>query len=113
MASEKTFSSVLSRDTDALKAVDSAVSKILKDLGGKSCDAVLVFLSEGYVEIDVSAVMGALQSRLSAPVILGCNANGVAGDKNEIEMEPALSVLAMHLPGVTVTPFTLSPHQIE
>ncbi|HTL47399.1 MAG TPA: FIST N-terminal domain-containing protein [Verrucomicrobiae bacterium] len=111
--SEKIFSSVLSRDPDPLKAVENAASKILKDFQDKSRDAALVFLSEGYAELDAAAVMGTLQSLLSVPVLIGCNSNGVIGDKSEIEMEPALSVLAMHLPNVRIVPFTLSPHEIE
>jgi small ligand-binding sensory domain FIST len=43
---------------------------------------------------------------------LGCNASGIIAGRREVEMKPAISILAMHLPGVRVHSFSLAPNEI-
>jgi len=112
MKSEKIFSSALSQDPDVVKAIDQIADKVLHDLKGKSCDFVLVFIAEGYQDLNPKTSLQTLKKKLNATFLMGCNATGVICDQQEIEMRPAVSVLAMHLPNVKFCPFTLSQHEI-
>jgi small ligand-binding sensory domain FIST len=53
-----------------------------------------------------------ISKELGAASLLGCNASGVIGKESEVEMEPAITILAMSLPGVKISPFSLSETEI-
>lgn len=112
MTETKIFSSGLSQDKDGRKALEGLAAKVREDLGGKSCDLALLFLSEGHSGLEPREAVRAFRGQVSAGHLIGCNANGVIGDRDEVEMEPAISVLAMHLPNVRMAPFSLSPEEI-
>ena len=109
---EKVFSSALSRNKDWRQAARETAAKAKADLTGRSCDAALFFMSEPYQDMDAAELSSLLSKELGAPALLGCNASGVIGQDREIEMEPALSLLAMSLPGVKISPFSLSETEI-
>jgi len=104
----KIFSSALSREKEWQKAAHSLCAKIKSELEGKSCDLALFFVSESYSSFNPRILSGIFSEQLSCNVLIGCNASGIIGTENEIEMEPAISILAMHLPGVQFYPFSLS-----
>ncbi len=107
----KAFAGALSKSVSWREAVKETVMKIKKDLNGRSADLVLCFVSETYEGFDPQVFVKALSDQLPYRVLIGCNSSGViAGDK-EVEMEPAFSLIAMHLPGVKLYPFSLSPDQ--
>jgi len=110
---QKYFTSALSQNADAASAVDELTRKIQADLDGRSCELAVLFMSEGYGGGDPHELVEIFRNRTSPSALIGCNANGVVGDKKEIEMEPAISVLAMHLPDGSVTPFSVSPQVLE
>ncbi|HTL70210.1 MAG TPA: FIST N-terminal domain-containing protein [Candidatus Eisenbacteria bacterium] len=107
----KAFSSALSRNKDWREAAKEVAARVKKDLQGASCDLALFFVSETYENFDAQAFAKKLADLLPYRVLLGCNSSGVIGTKNEIEMEPAVSILAMHLPDVRLYPFSLSADQ--
>ncbi|HVA66940.1 MAG TPA: FIST N-terminal domain-containing protein [Elusimicrobiota bacterium] len=109
---EKIFSSALSRNKDWRQAARETATKAKADLMGRSCDAALFFMSEPYPDADAAELSSLFSKELGAPVLLGCNASGVIGQNHEIEMGPALSLLAMSLPGVKISPFSLSEAEI-
>ena len=105
---KKVFSSALSRAKSWKDAVEEVAAKAQKDLDGKTCDLAVFFVSEAYENFDAQEFSRLFSDRLSYRVALGCNSSGVVGSDTEVEMEPALSILAMHLPGVKLYPFQLS-----
>jgi len=108
----KLFSSAFTQETDGSNAIRFLASKVNTDLKGKSCDLAVLFLSERY-QIEPKALLETFKNLISAQCLIACNSSGVIGDRKEIEMEPAISVLAMHLDGAKVVPFSLSAPQLE
>jgi small ligand-binding sensory domain FIST len=104
----KKFSSAMSRNKNWREAVSETAAHVKRELGGASCDLLVVFVSESYSDFDPSAFLAMLRNFIPSGTIIGCNSSGVICDSKEVEMEPALSVLAMHLEGVNIFPFQLS-----
>ncbi len=113
MAEQKLFLSGFSKEKDWRHEATAIAASIKKDLAGKSCDLLVFFVSESYKNFDPKAFSEILAGGLSCPVSIGCNSSGVIGNEKEIEMQPAISVLAMHLPGVKLHPFTLSSEELD
>jgi small ligand-binding sensory domain FIST len=75
-------------------------------LGDGPVDLVLAFYSSHHVR--EAAELADVMRRLLAPKCLaGVSAHGVISSEHEVEGEPALSVLAARLPGVTASPFVM------
>lgn len=109
---QKLFSSAFTQETDGPNAIRFLASKVNTDLKNKSCDLAILFLSEHY-QADPKALLEMFKSLSSAECLISCNSSGVIGDKKEVEMEPAISVMAMHLDGAKVVPFSISANQLE
>lgn len=103
----------MSREKEGLKAIHALAGKVLQDLNGKSCDLALLFLSENYPEDNAEELMRVFRALVNPGTFLAANSSGVIGDQEEVEMSPAVSVLAMHLPGVKIVPFSLSPTDLD
>ena len=113
MLNPKVFSSVLSRGQDGSQAVEEMAQKIKKDLQGKPCDLAIIFISENYQDPDSQALVRRFHELVSPRFLIGCNSSGVVGDEQEVEMEPAISAMAMSLPEIKIQSFSLSPREIE
>ncbi|MGH6830657.1 MAG: FIST N-terminal domain-containing protein, partial [Methylocella sp.] len=108
MQEQKVFLSGFSAGKDWRGEAAELASKMRQGLGGRSCDLAVFFVSEAFGDLDAEALRRILSDGLRPKCLIGCNASGVIADDKEIEMEPALSVLSMHLPGVKLSPFALS-----
>ena len=109
---DKVFSSAISKKKDWRQAAQEAAEKAKAGLSGRPCDCALFFVSEPYPGLDPAELSSLLSKALGTPALLGCNASGVIGQDREIEMEPAISLLAMSLPDVKISPFSLSEADI-
>ncbi len=98
----------MSRNKNWREAIAEVSSHVRKDLAGKPCDLLIAFLSETYQDFDPSGFAGVLSHFIPSGTVIGCNSSGIISDSKEVEMEPALSILAMHLPDVKIYPFQLS-----
>lgn len=107
----KIFSSALSKNRHWQEAVKELAAKVKKDLNGRTCDLAVFFLSEAYKDLSPQKFVKLLSDHLPYRVLIGCNSSGVVGNELEIEMEPAVSILAMHLPDVKLNTFRLSPDE--
>ena len=112
MSESKVFAEGFSDDKDWRKAASQAAREARRRLGPVPCDLALVFASETWDDFDPSILSGILAKELSPLRVLGCNASGVISGRREVEMAPAISILAMRLPGVKVQPFALSPAEL-
>ena len=104
----KVFSSAISRNKNWREAIAEVSSHVKKDLDGKSCDLLIAFLSEAYEDFEPSGFANVLSHFIPSGTIIGCNSGGIISNSKEVEMEPAISVLAMHLPDVKIFPFQLN-----
>lgn len=95
-------------------ATPPAAPRVVEDLGrqldGRAPDLLMLFLA-GLELDDALALVEAVRAALTPRVCLACSAEGVIGAEAEIEQRPAVSALAAHLPGVTLTPFEVRPAQ--
>lgn len=106
MENQMRFASAITTEREASEAVQLLADCLIPQLGETSIDFALVFLSPHYRTV-ITDLVEDLQSCLKPGVLLGCTAEGVIGRELEIEREPAISVVAAHLPGVKLAPFKL------
>jgi len=100
------FASAAARGPDIDWNIKSLVEQIEPQMGKRSIDFALIFLSPHFIHQTRSIVTDLLQ-KLSPGILLGCTAEGVITKNNEIEQEPAISLLGAHFPGVKLSPFIL------
>jgi small ligand-binding sensory domain FIST len=111
--SAKRFADGMSTAPDWRRAIAEAASAARAKLGNGPCDLALVFVSQAWDDFDPEQVSPLLARDLAPLHTLGCNASGAIAGRREVEMKPAVSVLAMSLPGVRVFPFTLAPGELN
>ena len=104
----KIFSSHLSKNKNWREAVSEIASHVKKDMKGETCDFLIAHVSEAYEDFNAAAFVELLANLVPHRVLIGCNSCGVIGDAHEIEMQPAISVLGMHVPGLKTHSFTVT-----
>jgi small ligand-binding sensory domain FIST len=77
-----------------------------------ACDMALVFATS-HLRDELDGIARLLRTRLNARVLLACTAESVVAADQEIEREPAITMLTASLPGVTLTPFMLSAQHLS
>ena len=70
---QKTFVSAISKNRSWREAVKELTAKVKKDMGGKTCDLVVFFVSEVYDHFDTQAFSRLLTDLLPCRVLVGCN----------------------------------------
>lgn len=109
MTSKLQFYSALAELSDPADAMNDLVGQLQAQgfqTGVDRCDLALVFLSAHFTQ-QADIIRQTLQNMLSPRVLLGSTAEGVVGDKQEIESQPSISLVLAQLPGVEVQPFAL------
>jgi small ligand-binding sensory domain FIST len=101
------WAAAVSRLADSAAAAAEVADMLAARLDPGPVDLTLAFLSAHHVA-DAETLAGVLRERLAAGCLAGASARGVVASRHEIENEPALSVIAARLPGVTVAPFVIS-----
>ncbi|MBI3551886.1 MAG: FIST C-terminal domain-containing protein [Elusimicrobia bacterium] len=112
VATKKAFAAAISTDPDWRKALEAVALKAKAQLDGP-CDLAAIFVTELYPGLVAAEIPGLIRKYLPCPVLLGCNTSGVISEGREVEAEPAVSLLAMRLPGVKVSPFALTSAELE
>jgi len=102
------FASAVSTEREVSRSVSELASSIEMQLQGYTPNLVLVFLSTHFTHSARQIVEG-LNAHFNVQVLAGCTAEGVIGRDHEIEGEPAISLIAGHLPTVELAPFILPP----
>ncbi|MGH3834851.1 MAG: FIST signal transduction protein [Pseudonocardiaceae bacterium] len=100
------FGDGLAVGPDLAAVAESAITQAMAALHGQRPDLLCVFVCAD----DPNAVESAgtrARELAGAGTTLGCSAGGVIGAGRGVESEPAVSVFAACLPGVTCTPFRL------
>lgn len=86
----------------------SGLEAILPDLAAVRPNLLFCFASNQLAG-DLPGILAILRSRTGAETIAGCSTTGVIGNDREFERLPALSCLALSLPGAKLTPVRLAP----
>ncbi len=107
------FSCGSSENPDPEKAIQETAQKICEGLGGARCDLAFLFISEGFQESGTASWVRAFRDAVSPVQLVGCNSSGVISGGREIELTPAVSAVGMHLDGVRIQPFVLTPKEIH
>src|SRR5262245_54777945 len=93
------------------EAVTEAARAVLGEVGGRASCAV-VFVSSDY-RAQLPELLELIQVHGHAPVVVGCSGSGLIGTNTEVEQMSGFSLLLLHLPETTLTPFTFSEAQVE
>lgn len=104
------FVSGISTRKDPVEAAEHLIEQVETQIGDRPVDLLMVFLSAHYTQSGPELV-DRLCAALEPKVILGCTAENVIGREEEVEGEPAVSLVAAHLPGVHLAPFLLQPDE--
>lgn len=99
------FVSALTTNLD----IDAAIPDLVAQITGRltqPINLVLALLSPHF-RSSAMTVVERLRAELDSTITLGCTAEGVISHNKEIEHQPAISVIAAHMPDVTLTPFSL------
>lgn len=104
--SQMTFASASTTRPDVNEAGQALVNQITGQLEDVTINIALVFLSPHFRAV-AQTLLDTLQQGLKPQVLLGSTAEGVIGREQEIEQEPAITLIAAHLPAVELTPFAL------
>lgn len=100
------YASSLSTSSDTMTAVDSVCRKVRAGLNADTPHLAFLFLTHAHAAgFDQAA--SRVQEALGCRVLLGCAAESIAGDSEEIEGQPGVSLWAAHLPGAVLEPFQL------
>jgi len=105
------FAAAITRCENVQDAVAHLVDSIRRQMSGE-VDLLVLFLTPEYQD-DAQQLSRSLRLALSPRVLIGCTCEGVIGGDREIEREPAISLLAGRLPGVTLAPFHIGMEEWE
>ena len=75
------------------------------------CDLALLFVSSHFREHEPE-ILATVRNELSPGLLVGCSGQAVIGRCRELEGEPAISLLALDLPGVELRHFRLRQEDI-
>lgn len=94
----------------ALDEVLSQTAGVIEESG--QADLVFLFASAAYAR-DFPALVHRAHEATNARVLVGCSGQGIVGPGREIEDEPAISLLALSLPGADLRPVLINQQTLE
>ena len=107
------FASAVSDDADLDVAISAIAAALRRAMAQAPIDLLIVAVTPHHAArwaTLAANLRGALRGTLAASTcVIGGSGVGVVGDGHEVEQRCGLSVLAAHLPGVTLQPFTIAP----
>jgi len=106
------FASALTTKAGWADAVKDLGQQVAAQLGTDKTDLAVLFAHPKYVA-QIDEIVGATQEAVGAQHLIGCTGAGIIGTNQEVEEQPALSLLVGELPGVEVKPFHLTEKDLE
>lgn len=92
-------------------AVAQAAAEVLRELRGDPADLVVAFASPHH-RAGYARIPELIAAELPRALLVGCSGGGIIGAGHEVEEEPALSLTAASLPGVSLAPFHLEQEDL-
>lgn len=106
------FISAVSTEIDFEDALKELIQRIASEAGQAEPDLMVVFISAHFTYA-VKEIVKDLQAALHPRLMVGCTAEGVISQEQEIENEPAISLIAANLPGANLQAFALQPENLD
>ncbi|MHB8621083.1 MAG: FIST signal transduction protein [Chloroflexota bacterium] len=97
----------IGRGADWRDAFDQASREMLSVHRPATPSLAFVFASAAY-RAAFPDLLRRVKQTTRAGLVVGCTGQGIIGPEQEIEDQPSLSLLALHLPGATLRPFHLT-----
>ncbi len=107
MENEMLFASATTCERRSHDAAQSLAEQVREQLEARTIDLVVMFMSAHFLS-QAEAIGQHLREALHPRVLLGVTGEGVIGRAEEIETEPAITLLAAHMPGIELCPFALN-----
>ena len=112
MSDQIRFASATTTETHAAEVIRDLVDQIKQQIGETRVDFALAFLSPHHGD-NVEIISRGLRDNLSPGVLVGCTGEGIIGSDEEIERQPAVSLVTSHMPNVTLTPTSLRAERLH
>jgi small ligand-binding sensory domain FIST len=106
------FAAALSTKNDPLEVVEDLSQQIRTEFGSEKTDLALLFVHPQYVP-RIEELLKGVRSAAGARHLTGCTGNGIIGTEQEVEHEPAVSLLVGQMRGVEIAPFHVTQHDLE
>jgi len=106
------FASALSREVQTEAAVSAVLEQVAPQLPEQHAHLSFVFTSPHHLKA-FPRLLHVMQERFATHTLIGCTGGGVIGDRREVENQPALALMAAHLPGVDITSFHIEQPDLE
>jgi small ligand-binding sensory domain FIST len=90
---------------------DTALQRALAQVEDIPADLVFLFASDIYAD-HFPEIVRRIRSATGARILLGCSGQGIVGGEHELEDIPALSLLAVSLPGASLQAIRFTPELI-
>ena len=101
------WASAISQENTLRAALSECVASVRSSLGDTAPDLAVVFAASEYAS-DYATLPDLVGEMLGQQaMLLGCSGGGIIGGGAEVEQEPAVSLTAASLPGVTLRPIRL------
>jgi small ligand-binding sensory domain FIST len=92
--------------------VNQSIQALIEQLPLREPDLLVVFISSHYSH-SAEAIVQELRQAIKPGTLIGCTAEGVIDPKREIEDQPAISLVAAHLPEARLAPLVLQSDPTE
>ncbi len=106
------FISALTMQTEWREAAAELTRQVRAGFEGHRCDLGLLFVSPEFVP-ELEGLVELLRRDLGVGHLVGCTAGGIVGGSEEVERQPAISLLVGELPGVKVGVFRVTQEELE
>ena len=106
------FTSALTTKMVLTEAVEDLGRKVAAHLGSAKTELAVMFVHPKF-GLQIDALVESVQKTIGARNLIGCTGAGIIGVDQEVEQQPAISLLVGELPGVEVTPFHLTEKNLE
>ena len=104
MSDAMQFASATTTEQNIDGAAAALVDQIRAQTDAPEFDFAMAFFSANFAAVAPSGA-DRLRTALNPRVLIGCTCEGVIGKDREIERQPAITLVAARLPGVTRVPF--------
>ncbi len=106
MSDAMQFFSANTTEHDVDRAATALVDQIRAQTDARDFDFAMAFFSANFTAVAPSGA-DRLHTALNPHVLIGCTCEGVIGKDQEIENQPAVTLVAARMPGVHLVPFSL------
>ncbi len=106
------FGSATTTADEVKEVIPELVAQIRASLPTQPIHFVQIFMSPHF-RLVAGEIAAGLRTALEPELLIGCTGESVIGRDQEIEQRSAITLIAAHLPGVELVPFTLQSMRWE